>query len=396
MSKRLRARKGSGSIRQSGRGWLITVYTGRETADGKRERQYKSVPGSRVDAQRELRVMLGKVDIGIMPASRHTVSELLDEWLESYVISNCSERTYLGYKGIIEKHIVPTLGHVKLKDLRPAVIQAFYGQALQKQNERNHTNLKGRTVLRMHRVLSEALRWGVRQGYLSTNPASRDHVDPPKDKRYIARTLDRDEIETLLGAARDSRYYPPIYVGINTALRRNELLALEWRDIDIFGMTISVNHSLYKHAGKVELIEPKSESSRRQISMTPPLARYLAEYKAERESLYLRMGRILSPDDLVFGDDVGQPIDPSVLSHNFGRIVKMAGLNVRFHDLRHSCATLALSAGVHPKIVQEMLGHSSIQITLDVYSHVLPGLQKAAAEQLGSLLPEGVISENKR
>ena len=157
-------------------------------------------------------------------------------------------------------------------------------------------------------------------------------------------------------------------------------------------MTISVNHSLYKDNGKIELWEPKSENSRRQVAMTPHLANYIREYRAERESLYLIIGRTLSPDDFVFSDDIGQPIDPSVLSHNFGRIVKKAGLDVRFHDLRHSCATLMLGAGVHPKIVQDMLGHSSIQITLDTYSHTVPGMQKAAAEQLGALLPSGVVS----
>lgn len=390
MNGKPRARRGSGSIRKSGRGWLITTYTGRKLESRKPERQYQSVSGSRADAQRELRGMLVKLDKGQMPASRHTLGELLTEWLKGYVLTNCSERTYTGYEGIIEKHIEPALGHVKLKDLRPAVIQGFYGEACQKENGRTHQKLNNRTVLRMHRVLSQSLRWAVRQGYLSANPASRDHVDPPKDKRYIAHTLDRNEIETLLEAAQDSWCYPPVYTGVSTGLRRNELLGLRWRDIDILGMTISVNYCLYKANGKVELREPKTESSRRQVSMTPPLARYLGEYKAERESLYLRMGRILSPDDFVFGDDAGQPLDPSSLSHAFGRIVKKARLEARFHDLRHSCATLMLGAGIHPKVVQEMLGHSSIQITLDIYSHVVPGMQKAAVERLGSLLPAGV------
>ena len=107
-------------------------------------------------------------------------------------------------------------------------------------------------------------------------------------------------------------------------------------------------------------------------------------------------GRLLSPNDLVFADEAGQPIDPSVLSHGFGRIVKMAGLDVRFYDLRHSCATLMLGAGIHPEVVQEMLGHSSIQITVDIYGHTVPGMQVAVAERLGSLLPTGVVSGGKR
>ena len=125
--------------------------------------------------------------------------------------------------------------------------------------------------------------------------------------------------------------------------------------------------------------------------MTPKLALFLREYKAERELLYWQqLGRPLTLDDLVFDNERGKPIDPSVLSHNFGRIVKRAGLVARFHDLRHSYASLMLAAGVHPKIVSEALGHSTVAITLDIYSHVTPGLQEAAAKQLDSVLPVGV------
>jgi len=124
--------------------------------------------------------------------------------------------------------------------------------------------------------------------------------------------------------------------------------------------------------------------------MTPKLALFLREYKAERESLYWQLGVPFTLDDLVFSDINGRPIDPSTLTHNFGRIVKRAGLSARFHDLRHSYASLMLAAGVHPKIVSEALGHSTVAITLDIYSHVTLGLQEAAAKQLDSLLPIGV------
>jgi integrase len=124
--------------------------------------------------------------------------------------------------------------------------------------------------------------------------------------------------------------------------------------------------------------------------MTPKLACYLREYKQERDRQFIELGRPLTLDDLVFSDIDGKPLDPSTVTHNFGRICKCAGLNVRFHDLRHTCASLMLLAGVHPKIVSEMLGHSTVAITLDVYSHVTPGLQEAAAKSLDSVLPPGI------
>jgi integrase len=155
-------------------------------------------------------------------------------------------------------------------------------------------------------------------------------------------------------------------------------------------LCLSVARTLYKGKGRIEFKEPKTKYSRRRVSLTPKLAYFLREYKREREILYLELGSVLSLDDLVFANADGGPIDPSVLSHNFGRIVKKAGLSVRFHDLRHSYATLMLAAGVHPKIVSEALGHSTVSITLDLYSHVLPGLQEAAAKQLDAMLPDGV------
>ena len=157
-----------------------------------------------------------------------------------------------------------------------------------------------------------------------------------------------------------------------------------------------MNQTLYKGNDWVEYKEPKTRYSRRRVSLPPKLGLYLKQYREERQVLYRQLGTELCLDDLVFANVDGKPIDPSILSHNFGRIIKKAGLCVRFHDLRHSCLTLMLGAGVHPKIVQEMLGHSSIQITLDTYSHTVPGMQKAAAEQLGSLLLSGVVSGGKR
>ncbi|MQY55708.1 MAG: tyrosine-type recombinase/integrase [Dehalococcoidia bacterium] len=151
-----------------------------------------------------------------------------------------------------------------------------------------------------------------------------------------------------------------------------------------------VSQILYKGRGRVEFKEPKTEYSRRRVGMTPKLALFFREYKAERESLHWQLGVPLTLDDLVFANYDGKPIDPSTLTHNFGRIVKRAGLSARFHDLRHSYASLMLASGVHPKIVSEALGHSTVAITLDIYSHVTPGLQEAAAKQLDSLLPVGV------
>ena len=377
-----------GNIRKRGdnQGWQLTIWTGRKP-DGKPIRHYETVRGTKADAQRRLRELLSGMDRGIsIPTTgRLTLGELLDQWLTGYCKTNCQQRTQDGYESIVKNHLTP-LSHLKLKDLQAQAIQAHYGTLCQR--------LSNRTVLHVHRVLNQALKWAVRQDYLGRNPAER--VDAPSPRRRAMNTLSAFEVGTLLDAAQDSYYYPVIYTGISTGLRRNELLALRWRDIDLEMLSLSVSQTLYKGNGRVEFKEPKSDYSRRRVSMTPKLACFLREYKREREVLYLELGSVLSPDSLVFANADGGPIDPSVLSHNFGRIVKKAGLNVRFHDLRHSYATLMLAAGVHPKIVSEALGHSTVSITLDLYSHVLPGLQEAAAKQLDAVLPEGVRASRER
>lgn len=205
------------------------------------------------------------------------------------------------------------------------------------------------------------------------------------------RTLDPTEVNILLKAAQESYYYPVIYTALSSGLRQAELLGLRWRDLDPdIMLSISVSRVLYKRKGVCELRDPKTNHSRRYVSMTPKLAAYLREYKTERESLNLHLGRLLNLDDLVFASVEGKPIDPGVLSHNFARIVKRAGLkNIRFHDLRHTFASLMLLRGAKPKVISEALGHASVAFTMDTYSHIIEGMQSDAMALLDEILPVG-------
>jgi integrase len=177
---------------------------------------------------------------------------------------------------------------------------------------------------------------------------------------------------------------------VSTGLRQTELLGLRWGDIDLDLQSISVCRMLYKRRGVCEFKEPKTSHSKRCVSMTAKLADYLNEYEGERESLSLHLGRLLKPDDLVLSNVVDKPIVSGVLSHNFARIVKRAGLeNVRFHDLRHTFASLMLLRGAKPKVISEALGHSSVAFTMDVYSHIIEGMQSDAMALLDEVLPSG-------
>ena len=371
-----------GSIRQKSKySWQIQIYTG-IGLDGKPRRHFETVRGRKGDAQRQLTELLSSLDKGVYtPPGRLTVAEHLNNWLDGYVKTNCSPRTFDGYQSIIERHLIPILGHIQLKHLNPQAIQSYYGKACEK--------LSDRTVHHQHRVLSQSLKYAVRQGYLGRNPA--ELVDPPSPKGKSMQTLTQSEVMGLLISTQDSYYYPVIYTAVSTGLRQAELLGLRWRDIDMGDKpSISVNRVLYKRRGLCEFREPKTNHSRRYVSMTPKLAVYLREYKTDRESLNLHLGRLLNLDDLVFASVEGKPIDPGVLSHNFARIVKRAGLeNIRFHDLRHTFASLMLLRGAKPKVISEALGHASVAFTMDTYSHIIEGMQSDAMALLDEVLPVG-------
>jgi integrase len=320
-----------------------------------------------------------------VPSGHLTVADHLNQWLEGYVRTNCSQRTLDGYKSIIETHLIPALGHVLLKHLHPQAIQGYYGKACER--------LSARTVHHHHRVLSQSLKYAVRQGYLGRNPC--ELVDAPSPRKKAMRTLTPGEVEVLFEDAKDNHYYPIIYTAVSTGLRQAELLGLRWRDIDLDMLSLSVSRVLYKRRGVCQFKEPKTSHSRRRVAMTPKLALFLREYRAEREWLYQQIGQPLTLDSLVFGSPEGKPIDPGVLSHDFARVVKRAGLpGVRFHDLRHTFASLMLLRGAKPKVISEALGHSSVAFTMDVYSHIIEGMQSDAMALLDEVLPAGVSHKN--
>jgi len=372
-----------GYIRRKGeRSWQITLDTG-TGPDGRRRRYFETIHSTRKsDAQKRLNELLVNLEKGIYtPPGRLTVGEHLHNWLEGYVKTNCSQRTLDGYQSIIETHLIPALGHIQLKALYPQAIQSYYGKAVEK--------LSPRTVAKHHRLLSQALKYAVRQGFLARNPC--ELVDSPSWKGKAMRTLTPGEVEVLFTIAEDNYYYPVYYTAVSTGLRQAELLGLRWRDIDLYMLSISVSRVLYKRRGICQFKEPKTAHSRRRVAMTPKLALYLREYKAERERLSCELGKELALDDLVFPSIEGKPLDPCVLSHNFTRIVKKAGLeNVRFHDLRHTFASLMLLRGGKPKVISEALGHSSVAFTMDTYSHIIEGMQEDAMALLDEVLPAGV------
>jgi integrase len=372
-----------GSIRQQSKEtWQITVDVG-VTPDGKRLRHFETIKGRKADAQRRLNEILVSVDKGTYaPTGRQTVAELLQLWLDGYVKTNCTLRTMDGYRSIIERHLIPAMGHVPLRQLQPAAIQAYYGDACQR--------LSARTVHHHHRVLSQSLKYAVRQGYLGRSPC--ELVDPPSPRRKTMRTLTPVEVDVLLLSASDSPYYAIIYTALSTGLRQAELLGLRWRDVDLHTASLLVSQVLYKRKGVCQFKEPKTPHSRRRVAMTPKLADFLTAYKLERQRVCEELEAALCLDDLVFASASGGPVNPTSVSHAFSKLARSAGLgDVRFHDLRHTFASLMLLRGAKPKVISEALGHASVAFTMDVYSHIIGGMQEDAMRLLDEVLPAGRV-----
>ncbi|MCL0065380.1 site-specific integrase [Dehalococcoidia bacterium] len=370
-----------GHIRKRSKGsWTLWIDLGRDPETGKRKQQTMTVPGTKKDAERELRATLTRLEEGayVKPA-KLTVGEYLDQWLQGYVSSNVGPRTRERYVEIVRTHLIPALGSIPLAALQPQHIQTYYGKALDSGRRDGKGGLSARTVQQYHRILHEALKHAVKHGTLIRNAA--EAVDAPRPEHKEMATLAPEDVNRLLDAVRDTPYYVPFYTAIYTGLRRSELLALRWFRVDLELATLSVVETLHRLKNREFVFgQPKSKRGRRLITLSPSLAILLREHKARQEFERMFLGKPLSPNDLVFSNPDGSPLKPDCITQAFTRITRAIGLyGVRFHDLRHTHATLMLWQGIHPKIVSERLGHSSIAITLDTYSHVLPGLQEAAA-----------------
>jgi integrase len=358
--------------------YSIVISLGKDPDTGKYRYQWVSVKGTKKDAEKRLSELLHQLDTGtFVNPSKTTLAEYLQRWLQEYAKPNLSPRGFERYESITRVHLIPRLGNTPLVQLTSEQLQKHYTL---KVNE----GLSPRSIRYHHVVLHKALETAMKWGLLARNVS--DGVDVPRARQAEMRTWDEYEVTRFLEAARDSRYYALFHTALFTGMRRSELLALQWRDIDFH--QISVNRSLHQlRDGSYVFTQPKSVKSRRTIALSPSSVLTLSEHKEDQKGIRAMLGLPLRDDDLVFATHDGKPLRPNTVSRAWAALAAHAGLKIiRLHDARHTHASLMLKQGVHPKIVQERLGHSSIQVTLDTYSHVVPGLQEAAAESFDRLV----------
>jgi len=371
-----------GHIRQRARhSWTIVIDAGKDPDTGKRQQQWHTIKGTKRDAQRILNEILVALEKGsYVRPSKLTLGEWLSQRLDGHVMMHTTPRTQESYRSIVNEHIKPALGTILLNQLRPEQIQRYYAKALASGRSDGKGGLSARSVLYHHRILSKALTQAVRMGILARNVAS--FVEPPRPARAKMATLSPDEIVRFLDAASETSYYTFFSTLLCTGLRRGELLALRWRNLDLDHAVLHVTETAFKLGnGEYVIKEPKTSHSRRSVLLPSSLVALLRQYRVDQDHLYYQLGETLTDDNYVFSQPDGMPLSPNAITLAFKRTIRKAGLShIRVHDLRHTHATLMLKAGIHPKVVSERLGHASVSITLDTYSHVLPGLQEAAVE----------------
>ncbi|MFC1915920.1 tyrosine recombinase XerC [Chloroflexota bacterium] len=371
-----------GNIRKRSQDSYEISYEDGRDAGGRRMRRYETVKGTRKNAEARLNEILTTRDKGtyILP-TKMTFGKLLEQWLDSYVTLNCGLSTQDSYQSQIRNRIAPILGGLPLAKLTPRHIQSFIEQVISGGRIDGKGVLTRRTPQLLLQIIHGALEHALRMDLIIKNVANAVVLPPPERGTFTI--MAAENIPRFLNSAMETAYYLVYVTALLMGTRLGEILAPRWCDLQNDMTSLSIVRSLYKRSGVCRMVPPKSKLSRRSIAVPTVLTELLRRHRLQQEADRLLLGLPLKETDLIFAHPDGSPLDPSTVSHTFVKVLGKAGIpHIRFHDLRHTHATFLLEAGVHPKIVKERLGHSSIAVTIDTYSHVVPGLQEMAARRI--------------
>lgn len=367
-------------IKRSERTWIVRVFLGRDPRTGKRRYCNKTIHGTRKDAQAYLNGVLRDQDLGrFLEPTKLRLQEFLDRWLEEVAKPRLRESTFNGYADVVRLYVQPAIGNQQLNELTPLKLQAYYAKLRDQQ-------VGVATLKKLHVVLTSSLDQALQWGLLAVNPAKSVKVAKLRSglREDKVRVMNAEEAKRFLEAAQEQYHGMALIVALSTGMRPGEYLALLWKDIDLENGRLVVQRSLYRiRKGGWRFEPPKTKGSHRTVTLPAGLVEMLREHREAQSQT--------DPDlpDFVFKTFSGQPVHAiNLRRHALRRTLEKAGLDPKLHlySLRHSHATLLLQAGVNPKIVAERLGHASVNMTLDVYSHVIPTMQQEVAHKVDGLL----------
>lgn len=394
MSSRERTTEGKrprrrGHVRQRGRTW--TAYWSAPDENGRARQRSKGGFKTAAAAERHLTKTIRDLDTGNYAEpetgkrKQPFAQYLRDDYLPHLEKMGRRPSTLASYRSNLELHVIPTLGTLRLAAITPEKLDGLYGELLASGNRKGGGGLSPRSVRYVHTIVRASLAQAVQWDRIARNPA--DRATPPKSERYQASTWTPEQLRTFLDRSVDHRLSPAWLLLATTGMRRGEVLGLRWCDLDLDGGGLQVEQTVVAVAYKVSFSTPKTPKSRRRVALDPHTIAALRSHRARQSEEKLAAGGAYTDHDLVFADEIGQPVHPETLSRTFTRRSTTAGLpTIRLHDLRHSFATAALEAGVPLKVVSDRLGHSTIAITGDTYSHVRTGLDEDAAARVAAAI----------
>ena len=354
--------------------------------DGKRKQKWTRAGTTRDEADDMLVQVMGQVKKGVyVDSSRTTVAEYLKgTWLPA-IRSTIKPSTAELYETIVRAHIEPHIGGTKLQDVKPPHLNAMYA-TLSTSGKRDGTGLGAKTVRNAHGLLHRAFRDAVRWELLVRNPA--EYADPPRVGAADINAWNGEEVRTFLDACRSDRLHPLWHLTATTGLRRGETLALRWSDLDLKAQRVSVSRTAAFVGGETTYQEPKTARSRRAVPLPAETVEVLKAWRKVQAAERLAAGELYDAEaNLVFADERGKALPPKRVTKAFGRAVDRSGLpSITLHGLRHTFATVALGAGVQVKLVADILGHSSAQITADVYSHSTEPMTREASDRVAAAM----------
>lgn len=371
-----------GYFRKRGEKWSFTVDVGRDIRTGKRIQKTHSGYKTKKEAQAACAELIAQVSNGVyVPTSKQQLSSYLDQWLKLYCEPKLRETTIINYRRAIKIRINPFLGQIRIDKLTAAHGQAFV-EDMQKDN------LSARYIEYCFTILKEALNKAVEWELLNKNPVQFVEIPRPRRKKEHNTWSIKQVNQFLTFAKYDNPiYYYVFLLAIYTGMRRGELLALKWKNINLDDGMISVYESLVYNEEGFSFSDVKTTSSRRTVKIDEEVCKEMKQYRKLQNEFKLSAGDLYDDLGLVFCREDGRPIYPRTLATIFDRVTKKAKVpKIRFHDLRHTFATISLELGIPAKVVQEALGHSSIQTTMDTYSHVTPNMQNESATTYSNAL----------
>ena len=372
--------------------YSFIVETEADLETGKRQRIYKTFK-TKKEAEKAMQETMAKINNhSFVKDSKITVKAFLLEWLEVYIKPHMSPTTTDSYVTQVEKYIIPALGNKKLQDLKTVDIQKFYNQ-LKEKSPLSGKPLSAKTIKNIHMNLQAALDKAVEDEIITKNPAKK--VELQKAKKYQADVYNMEDILEVFKAAKDTDLELAIHILLLLGLRRGELLALRWVNVDFQNGYVNIVENAVRigKSGKTLIKAPKSESGVRKIQVPSSLLKMMKKSRAEYWQNRMKHGKDFNDTDLVVCQENGSPYTVGYFSQKVQRFIKRNGLKkVRLHDYRHTCATQMLRLGISPKVAQKQLGHSSFGITMDTYSHVLEEMELEAADIMERAIYSNALS----